>query len=363
MTQFSKIFTFKKKSHIKAGEGLVAGKYPFYTSSPELTKYINDYVYEGSCLIFGTGGLPSVHFESGRFATSTDCLVAQPVNRNDILPKYYYYFLKGNIHILERGFKGAGLQHISKSYISNITLPEANVEIQYKIIDILDQADAIRQKRKQSIQFLDDFLRATFFDMFGDPLSNSKGFAQKKIGEIGEVVTGNTPSRKKREHYGDFIEWIKSDNINTPQFILTKAKEYLSKLGAEAGRIAPKGSVLVSCIAGSPDCIGNVAMTDREVAFNQQINTFIPGKDISQKVFFTQILFWKELVQQASTNSMKGMVSKGKFLEIKVLVPPIEQQEKFDKVFDIVHKMRQKMQQSLSEMDSHFNALMQRYFE
>lgn len=332
--KFSDVFEFQNKSGIKAGEGLEQGRHFFYTSSDEQTKFLNEYLFDGDALIFGTGGNASVHFTDQKFAVSTDCLVAQPRDKRKVYAKFYYYFLRGNMRILERGFKGAGLKHISKSYISAIELPKKDFDRQRTIVEILDQADALRQKRKQSLQLLDDFLRATFLDMFGDPLSNSKRLSQQKIGELGEVVTGNTPSRFKSEYYGNHIEWIKSDNINTPQFILTKAKEYLSQTGLKVGRLAPKGSVLVTCIAGSPECIGNIAMADRDVAFNQQINVFVPGKEISQKVFFAQIHFFKQLIQQASTNSMKGMVSKSKFSEIEVLVPPKDLQKQFDEIFD-----------------------------
>lgn len=362
MAKFSDVFEFQSKSKIKAGEGLEAGKYPFYTSSCEQSKYLDDFRFQDDSLIFGTGGDASVHFNSDKFSVSTDCLVAKPKESKKSVSKYYYYFLKSNIRILEKGFKGAGLKHISKGYISQIDLPDAGYQHQKQVVEILDCADALRQKRKQSLQLLDEFLRATFLDMFGDPLYNSKKIMQKKIDDLGEVITGNTPSRQRKEYYGDHIEWIKSDNINTPYFTLTKSKEYLSKAGAEVGRVAPVGSVLVTCIAGSPDCIGNIAMADREVAFNQQINAFIPGKEISQKVFFTQILFCKKLIQQASTNSMKGMVSKGKFSEIKILVPPKEQQSRFNKIFDRVAIIRLQQQKSALELDNHFNVLMQKYF-
>lgn len=262
----------------------------------------------------------------------------------------------------DRYCSGATQKAINNGSFSKLRIPSYPLDDQKKVAKILDHVEYLRQKRKQSLQLLDDFLCATFLDMFGDPMQNPKKLPQKKIGDIGEVITGNTPSRYKKEYYGDYIEWIKSDNINTPQFILTKAEEYLSKKGLKVGRIAPKGSVLVTCIAGTPDCIGNAAMADRDVAFNQQINAFVPGKEILQTVFFAQVLFCKKLIQQASTNSMKGLVSKGKFSEIKVLTPPTEQQNRFNVVFNKVASMRLQQQKCALELDNQFNALAQNVF-
>ena len=116
------IFDFQKKSKIKAGDGFKLGEaqYPFYTSSNELTKSINEYLFEDESLIFGTGGLASIHFCNEKFAVSTDCFVIQPKDKKRVFSKFVYYYLSGNMNILENGFKGAGLKHISKDYLENI---------------------------------------------------------------------------------------------------------------------------------------------------------------------------------------------------------------------------------------------------
>ena len=69
------ILEIQPKSKVKAGEGITNGKYPFYTCSNELTKSVNTADYEGDALIMGTGGMASIHYEKGKFSTSTDCLV------------------------------------------------------------------------------------------------------------------------------------------------------------------------------------------------------------------------------------------------------------------------------------------------
>ncbi|WP_431244235.1 restriction endonuclease subunit S [Flavobacterium sp. P21] len=122
---FKEIFNFQKKSKIKAGDGfkIGEGKYPFYTSSNVLTKSLNDFLFENESLIFGTGGLASIHYCNENFAVSTDCFVTQPKNNKQTFTKFIYYYLSGNMHILENGFKGAGLKHISKDYLENIEIP------------------------------------------------------------------------------------------------------------------------------------------------------------------------------------------------------------------------------------------------
>jgi type I restriction enzyme S subunit len=358
--KFSEIFSFQKKSKIKAGDGSANSMYPFFTSSPVLSKRYDEFQFEDEGLIFGTGGLPSIHFCNEKFSVSTDCLVAQP--KIEVKSKFVYYFLLGNIWILEKGFKGAGLKHISKTYISDIQIPLPPLEEQKRIVKELDQADELRQKRKQSVALLDEYLKSVFLEMFGDPVLNEKGWKKVKIKKIGNVITGNTPPRKQKDNYGNYIEWIKSDNINNDYNYVTTAKEYLSKDGIKKGRTAPNGSILVTCIAGSLNCIGNAGMVNRDVSFNQQINAIVPNDDIDQKFLYSQILFSKKTFQKASTNSMKGMLSKSKFEEIEVIKPDIELQRNFSTLFLDVQKLKQFMLSQSEELDTNFNALMQGAF-
>ena len=122
---FTEYFDFAPKSRRKSGDGLEEGAYPFFVSSQTLIKRTNEPDYEGEALVFGTGGNPSVHYISGKFSTSGDCLVAFP-KKNKEAARAVNYFLRGNIHLLEEGFKGAGLKHISKKYISALGIPDLN---------------------------------------------------------------------------------------------------------------------------------------------------------------------------------------------------------------------------------------------
>ncbi|MEM7669859.1 MAG: restriction endonuclease subunit S, partial [Pseudomonadota bacterium] len=160
----------------------------------------------------------------------------------------------------------------------------------------------------------------------------------------------------------DFIEWIKSDNINTPGHFLTPAAEHLSDVGRSVGRTAPAGSTLVTCIAGSPSVIGNAALTDREVAFNQQINAVIPKGGTDPYFLYCQLLVGKPLIQASSTNSMKGMVSKGKFQQIEFLKPSQDDQKEFGKFFIRAISLSNHIRTKCTESDALFSALSQRAF-
>jgi type I restriction enzyme S subunit len=238
----------------------------------------------------------------------------------------------------------------------------STVSEQKRIAAILDGADAIRRKRRKALTEVDALLRATFLDVFGDPATNPCRLPTAPLSAFGKAVTGNTPPRSVPDYYGDEIEWIKSDNLGSLSYTLTTALERLSAKGAEVGRQVPAGSTLVTCIAGSPESIGNVGFADRAVAFNQQINALTPSKDTDPHFLFVQFLVGKRLVQRASTNSMKGMVSKSQFEALEFLAPEKEKQRKFGDICRRIMAVQTHI--AADSLDAHrlFGSLSQRAF-
>lgn len=275
---------------------------------------------------------------------------------------YLYYCMKHSSQRLQALGNGATFKEVSKKIVEEFEIPLPPLHEQKRIAAILDKADAIRRKRQQSIQLADDFLRAVFLDMFGDPVTNPKGWDVKTIKEMAVVTTGNTPPRDNLDYYGDFIEWIKSDNINTPSDYLTRATEHLSEAGYKIGRHVAAGSTLLTCIAGSFDCIGNAAYADRAVAFNQQINALTPKSGVNGLFLYALVRYSKKIIQAASTNGMKGMVSKGKLEEVRFVCPTESLQLKFAEAFYKHQELRQEMGRSLVGMNDGFSSLSQKAF-
>ena len=272
----------------------------------------------------------------------------------------YYYLTQIGMETFTK--KTTGLDAITFEDLSKVQIPLPSLDEQRRIAAILDKSDVICCKRQESIRLAEEFLRSTFLEMFGDPESNPKEWDKVPIKELGNVTTGNTPSRECSDYYGEGIEWIKSDNINTPFHFLTEAKEHLTPAGQRVGRIVPENSTLVTCIAGSPECIGNAAIANRPVAFNQQINAVTPFKGTDPYFLYVQVLVAKKLIQGQSTESMKGMVSKGKFENIQFLKPPANLQTEFGKIFIRFHNMIQKAGSSNQQSTNLFNSLVQRAF-
>ncbi len=294
---------------------------------------------------------------------TNEAIAALIVRDSKILDsRYLYQFLKSSdlLGQTDRAVMGATL---NKPKLEQIGVAMCPMSEQRYIAEMLDRADAIRRKRARVLAEASELLRATFLEFFGDPVTNSKEWPEKRIVELAEVTTGNTPPRQEAAYYGGHIEWIKSDNINTPHHYLTKASEALSEAGLRVGRSAPAGSTLMTCIAGSPACIGNAALADRQVAFNQQINALTPKPGIESEFLYATALFSKARVQAASTSGMKGMVSKGALGEVRFILPPKAQRERFVGVFRKVMALTAKLEAAVGEGEALYGSLVQRAFQ
>ncbi len=373
--KFSQILDFQKKSHIKAGDGLKNGSFPFFTSSPLLSKYTDSFQFESPSLIFGTGGSASVHICEKPFSVSTDCLVAQirPSVIKKFEIKFIYYYLSGNISILENGFKGAGLRHISKGYISNIDIPEISLEDQKRIVKILDKADALRQKRKQAIELLDDYLKSVFLEMFGDPVKNDKGWELKTIEQLVKkdkysIKRGPFGGALKKEIFVDdgYLVYEQFHALNNDftmerYFIDEKKFQELKAFEVRAN------DIIISC---SGIYLGKLAIVPencKKGIINQALlKITLDNLKMTNLLFiniFTNTNFKNKFFGNKIGSGIPNFPPMQQFKKFTFICPPIELQNKFSEIVQKIESLKQSMFVQSTELETQFQALMQKAFK
>ena len=364
------IFDFQKKSKIKAGDGFKLGEaqYPFYTSSNELTKSINEYLFEDESLIFGTGGLASIHFCNEKFAVSTDCFVIQPKDKKRVFSKFVYYYLSGNMNILESGFKGAGLKHISKDYLENIEIPLPNLATQQRIAAILDQADAIIQNNRAIVQKYDALTQSLFLDMFGDPVKNEKGFEKSTVGEQCNVKGGKrVPKNEKLVKENTGFPYIKAGNIKKG-IVTTKDLEYLLPQTREKLKryLVNEGDVCITVVGVNIGDIGIVPKELHKANLTENANKLLINDSKKLNNFYLAFYLQMDFVQQEiKKRTMAVGVPKlalFRIEQIELLLPPLELQNLFAERVAVIEAQKQQAQLELAKSEELFQSLLQRAF-
>lgn len=253
---------------------------------------------------------------------------------------------------------------LTKTDFLNLEIPFPPLDDQIRIAHLLSSAEGLIAQRKQHLQQLDDLLKSVFLEMFGDPVRNEKGWEKIELKSFGKISTGNTPPRNDAENYdGNFIEWIKTDNITGDAAFVTTAAEYLSVVGAKKARTVTNGALLVACIAGSVESIGRAALTDRTVSFNQQINAIQPGKDVNSLYLYGLFKLSRAYIQSHATKGMKKILTKGDFEKITMIKPPFEIQNQFAAIAEKVEVLKFRYQQSLTDLEVLYSSLSQQAFK
>lgn len=166
------------------------------------------------------------------------------------------------------------------------------------------------------------------------------------IKELGEIITGNTPSKKKQEFWkSKDIFFVKPDSIpDNGVNIIRDSNEYISEEAREKARIASQNSIFVTCI-GSIGKIGIAA--EGEFAFNQQINVVVPNKNINAKYLAYNLLFNKSRLMKIANAPVVPIINKSQFGEFTVKIESdIKKQTEIvyvlDKISNIVkHRMNE----------------------
>jgi type I restriction enzyme S subunit len=370
--RFDKLLKFLPKSKIKAGDGLDSGKYPFFTSSAALSKFIDTFNYEDESLIFGSGGNASIHYCNQKFATSTDCFVVNQ-DSEDIDVKYVYYYLKSNIKILEDGFKGAGLKHISKKYISEIKIPLLQLEDQQKIAQLLSQIKELINKREKSIKLLDELIKSTFLDMFINNPENTtwelKKIENLAVNQKGSMRTG--PFGSDLLH-SEFVEdgevaVLGIDNAVNNKFMWGQRRYITNEKYEQLKRYTIYPNDIIITIMGT---VGRTAVIPENIplAINtKHLAALTLNQELVNSFFIAHSLRENPYILNQIKKKTRGALMDGLNLTIiknlSLLLPPKPLQDKFAEIVTQIENTKTFYQNSLTELNNLFGSISQKAFK
>lgn len=301
------------------------GKYPIYGSGG-IIGHADNFICDAETVVIGRkGSINNPIFVDEPF-WNVDTAFGLVANKEVLLPKYLYYFCVN--YNFEQLNTTVTIPSLTKANLLQIEIRVPDMDIQQNIVNVLDKICYLNDVCRKELYSLDQLVKSRFIELFGDPKDNPKGYSKKQLKETCRIITGNTPSRAVSEYYGDHIEWIKTDNIVSGLLNPTTATEGLSEKGMAVSRTVESGAILMACIAGSIASIGRVCVTDRKVAFNQQINAIVPS-DYNILFLYVMLQISKEYLVDEINMALKGILSKSKLEEKTFYVPPMELQEQF----------------------------------
>jgi len=365
-------FSFLPKTGRAASFASAEGVVPFFTSSQNTVKRAAEADCYGPAIVFGTGGSASVHFVDGPFSASNDCYVCKPNSGKIDDAKFVHYFLKSNIHLIEEGFKGAGLRHVSKKHLMEMEIPTGEGIDRHRVVAILDKADAIRCKREQALNLADDLLRAAYLNLVGlkhpsydewEPASIDSLAADKR----GSIRSGPFGSALLHSEFvDDGIAVLGIDNAVKNKFQWAERRFITHDKYEELQRYRVFPQDVIITIMGTtgrsavvPDDIPEAITTKHLASITCDQNKILP-EVLSFAIHSDPVVI--DQIRAANKGAIMDGLNLGIIRQIKIRKPPMRQQQKFADLLRKSHASVQKMITSTGDGSDLFACLSQRAF-
>jgi len=321
--------------------------------------------------------------------------------------KFLFYFLIQNSfrNIAKRNMTGtAGQLRVPKKFIENTEIPLPPLPTQHRIVEKIEElfseldsgVGSLKKAKEQIGLYKQSVLRAAFR---GELVKREKanvirdraegrgqqaevlkaaepggeygvdglpeGWGWVSVGDVGEIITGTTPSKKKKEYYGSEYPLYKPTDLNAG--INTRdASDHLSQIGIKKARLLPEKSILVTCIGAT---IGKTGMNKIPGATNQQINAIVPNENyIPEFIYYYSISdYFQQQIKNKASSTTLPILNKSKFKRLLVPnVPPHQQHlivAEIERRFSEAENLEKSIDEGLAKAEALRQSILKHAFE
>ena len=284
------------------------------------------------------------------------------VDETQLLPEYLCYFLHSDIGLKEIAAHTAGSVRDSLKFsaLQNIEITIRSVEEQRFIIRILQKVEALINKRRQTLNKLDDLVKSQFIEMFGGYSLRDRKPDWVKIKAVAEVVGGSTPKTDRAEYWDGGFNWVTPAELKEDDYIVTKTQRTLTEDGINSCslRRLPIGTVLLSSRAP----IGKVAIAGIEMYCNQGFKNLICSRELNPLYIYALLKYNSNYLNSLGRGATFKEISKSIVENIYIPVPEIDRQNEFARFVEQTDKSKFRIKQNLEKLEILYKSLLQEYF-
>lgn len=296
-------------------------------------------------------------------------------NNDQVLKDYVLFYLKTQFRNLNDQTTGSSIPHIRKSLFENLRILVPPPEIQLQIVEILKKADETRRLRVQADELERRFIHSIFVEMFGDPVTNQKGWKLEALdGLCGELYRYPT-------FYGfNYVETgiptgipvVRISNILSNGFLDPKIANY-AFIDEEINKRFPRTILelddILMAVRGDGSTAKRIGLVNQQSLVGSNISPnlirFKTSENKLNPIFFFYLLIssgGQRLLEKYVTRTAKKTITAGEIKKIKIICPPISIQRDFEDIARAEWKIREKQNNSKRIIDNLFNALIKKAF-
>ena len=341
---------------------VVRGYTKTYTTEECASEYIVKY---GDILIGMDGEFNVAKWKSKEaFLNQRVCRLNPDLSR--VNAEYLFYYMHTALKTIEGKTPYVTVKHLSAKELNKIEVPLPSLEDQNHIASLLGHVDRLMTFRQNQLVKLDELVKSRFVEIFGDPVTNSKGYPIHQLSD--HILFLTSGSRGWAQYYTDKGEWfITIKNVKDCRISVDDVQCINPPKNAEAERTRLReGDLLISITAD----LGRTGVVTKEIAehgaYNNQHLTCIRldrlALDPLYAAFFMESEAGKRQFEAKNMSAVKAGLNFDSIRSLRLIVPPLALQKEFTAFVAEVDKSKLAVKQSLEKLETLKKSLMQQYF-
>lgn len=375
VAEFINGFAFKPEDWVEEGHRIIRiqnlndSTKPFNRTKREVDeKY---HVQPGDLLVSWSASLGVFTWQNDDVALLNQHIFRVVPNQSRVDKNYLRHMLQDALDEMSKHLHGATMKHVNRKEFLSTTIPLPPLAEQKRIAGILDAADALRAKRRESIEQLDKLIQSTFLEMFGDPVTNPKGWDKRTIGDCVESIDSGWSPKCLDRPAGE-SEWgvLKLGSVTWCMFDESQQKA-LPKHDSPRPHLEVKNGDLLFSRKNTHDLVAAAAY----------VNSVRPKLMLPDLVFrlrlkadsgIDPIFLWAQLTEPRQRKSIQRLaggaagsmpnISKARLSTVEIIAPATSKQRSFVSAVKSVDAARSSMQTHLYNLDTLFASLQSRAF-
>lgn len=346
-------------------------------SSSEINYFNKSYnskyeINDGDVLISWSASLGVYKWNKGK-AILNQHIFKVVFDKTDIDKDYFVYAVRQLLNDMEKETHGSTMKHITKSRFDNMTISLPPIKTQRQIAQTLDTAAELLTLRKQQLAELDNLIKSTFYDMFGDPVTNEKGWQLKKLPQL----IANTKNALKRGPFGGalkkeifvdegYLVYEQNHALNNDYSFKRYFIDQRTYNELKDFEVKP-GDILISC---SGVYLGKLSIVPKYALpgiINQALLKVTLNNEEMNQTFFVYVFsnsnFKNKYITSDRGSGIPNLPPMPVIKKIDFITPPLSLQNKFAYIVNRIEEQKALVQKAIDETQLLFDSLMSEYFD
>ena len=338
----TKIRTGKLDANASSEEG----QYPFFTCSREPLK-ISTYSYDCECVLVAGNGDLNVKYYNGKFDAYQRTYIIEDNGSGKLFMPYLYYFMEGYIEELRKQAIGGVIKYIKLGNLTDALIKLPSIEEQKAIVDVLEKAKTVLDIRNAQIKKLDELIKARFVELFGNPVSNPKGWERVTVDEcVDSIDNGKSFVCDSMARIGEEPAILKLSAATYGVYKPEENKAIINGSDFIKGAEVHSGDLLFTR-KNTPELVGMAAyvFTTPKKLMMPDLIFRINTKQNCRKIYLWKLInheLFRSQIQSLASGSAKSMsnISKERLGKLHICLPPLDLQIEFEEFVIQINKSK-----------------------